>query len=70
MTNHKQALADTLEARNILSGLIHSAADSLTNPDRTPRAKIYAAHAITHLAQASADLTRLRRELQNPGGKP
>lgn len=55
--------AKATQAFQTLAGIIDST-------DTTPKAKIYAAHATTHLAHATADLTRLRRELAHPGGKP
>ena len=68
MTNHKEALTTTHEARRQAVISIANTSAIFAQLDVTTTAKIYAAHAITHLAQAAADLTRLRRELSRPGG--
>jgi hypothetical protein len=55
--------AQALHALTTLSQIIEA-------PQASTLSKLHAARAITHLAQAAAAITRLRRDLAQPGGQP
>jgi hypothetical protein len=71
MTNGTSTLAQAITGLRADSVHAMLALCDLITTDRvSPQAKVLAARAITASANSAAILTKLRRELTTPGGKP